>query len=182
MNQLEQAKQVLAKKFNLKPKDFISFPFNGQTAIVCTYGIHRGSWNEVMKAKDWTITIDGKKYDTRTSMTKELYKARYKAAKKQNIPLPDSIEAKTFTDNQWSWTSLTGEKLSGGTAPSGVVDVNGRVRFRLNRPGRGDDGNVRVAPAVVIDSLSFDVSPSLDLEARVKNLEDKFEKLSEALK
>lgn len=147
------AKQTLAEKYNVFPKDFELFTYekDGTTYNTVVYtaanGIDLGnpkedydkarSWNKVMdkgaKNKDWhTLTIDGVKYDDREGMTYALYDQLVEAAKKAERPLPDSKDTLITSnggDKWYSWTMMTGEPLTaGGNAPIAGVDDGGSVR------------------------------------------------------
>ncbi|MGH3899944.1 MAG: hypothetical protein ACRDTA_17240 [Pseudonocardiaceae bacterium] len=84
------------------------------------------------------FTVDG--HDTRVLMIRQVWGARLL----QSGPhLPDCE-----TNDRWTFTLFTGEKLIDGCAESGTV-LKGRVRFRLGKPDRGI-GSTRVAPAIAI--------------------------------
>lgn len=157
--------KALAKKFDLKEKDFVTFPFEGKTAIVhAGNNPYKGSYNTVMKApkKDYEITVDKKSYDTRKFVTSDLYDALVEHCKKESRTLPDSIDMqKQSGDDWWTWTMITGEPKTAG----------GRVQFRFVYGGEvnrgftvpGDDiRNLRVCPAVTVP-LSSDVETSSEL-------------------
>lgn len=120
----------LAKKFNLKEQDFVSFPYGEGTAIVYAGQTkYEGSYDAIMAQpkKNWEIRVNNKRYDTRKFMTLDLYKAFMGYCNKQNMnPMPDSINLPI-----WTCTWLTGEP---------VQEINGESRVPY---GYWHDGQVK---------------------------------------
>lgn len=111
------------------------------------------SYNSVMDNKNnvlFAVPLGGKTYDARKGMTDVTYRALYEDAKAQGITLPDSEVMAKENDDIWTWTMLTGEKLTADGRVR-VRDVaGGEVRRGVCRPGR-DSRSLRVRPAVVIE-------------------------------
>ncbi len=93
--------------------------------------------------------LNGIKYDTRTGMTDEVYNSKVADARERGVTLPDSEQLSKETEDDWTWTMLTGEKLTaGGGVPVRSV-FGGGVYRRVGHPGI-DDRVLRVCPAVEI--------------------------------
>lgn len=109
------------------------------------------SYNSVMSSANdalFQVEVNGAKYDTRRGMTAEVYDAKVADARQRGVTLTDSQPLSKETDDVWTWTMLTGEKLTAGYVPVRFVSA-GRVRRSACLPGRGIR-LLRVCPAVEI--------------------------------
>lgn len=162
----EQQKKVdgsiaaMAEKFGVKPEEFSvlrTTAEDGREGIVVAHtapnGIYKGSWNKIMDKKsnkDFIVEVDGQQIDTRTGMTRSVYRAFIAEARANGVdPLPDSSVLSKQNGEPWTATWLTGGQAGGLAAPR--ADVNeGRVRERWFNRGN-DYQRVRLRPAVVIE-------------------------------
>jgi hypothetical protein len=115
---------------------------------------NKRSWNSIFDkkaTKNFMITVDGKKVDTRTGMTAAAYDSFIADARSRGIdPLPDSPQLADQNGEVWTDTWLTGEEAGRFGAPLGYVSSLGRV-YRDRRPRACGYRNPRFRPAVVIE-------------------------------